>query len=41
MMLRFKPKWVTPQFRKGDQKFQLYPEASLADWHRAHRAWVD
>jgi hypothetical protein len=41
MMLRFKPKWVTPQFRKGDQKFQLYPKASLADWHRAHRVWVD
>ncbi len=36
MMLRFKPTWVVPQLGDGDACFDLYPEQSLEDWHRAH-----
>ena len=41
MMLKFKPSWVVPQLLDGDRSFELYPEDSLADWHRRHHAWVD
>ncbi|WP_191061509.1 GFA family protein [Geminicoccus harenae] len=41
MMLRFKPDWVVPEIGKADQQFELYPELSLADWHKRHGQWVD
>lgn len=40
MMLRFKPAWVVPRFGDGDACFDLYPEQSLEDWHRAHGLWA-
>jgi hypothetical protein len=40
MMLRFKPAWVVPHFRRGDARFDLYPEQSLEEWHRAHGLWA-
>jgi hypothetical protein len=40
-MLKFKPKWVKPDFGKGDVKFQLYPKLSIEDWHRKHGLWID
>lgn len=40
MMLRFRPAWVVPQFGDGDARFDLYPEQSLEDWHRAHELWA-
>jgi len=36
MMLGSKANWVEPQLKKGDDKFDDYPEQSLEDWHRAH-----
>ena len=41
LMLKFKPGWVEPNIREGDLQFDLYPEQSLEDWHRAHGMWVD
>ncbi len=41
LMLKYKPDWVVPQVRKGDLKFEVYPEESIEAWHRRHRAWVD
>jgi hypothetical protein len=36
MMLGSKANWVEPQIKKGDDKFDDYPEQSLEDWHKAH-----
>src|ERR1700761_2661205 len=36
LMLKYKPDWVVPQIRKGDLKFEVYPEESIEDWHRRH-----
>ena len=33
-MLKYKPSWVEPEIRKGDKAFDLYPEESIADWHK-------
>jgi hypothetical protein len=41
LMLRFKPAWVEPQIGDGDQTFDLYPEESIADWHKARNLWVE
>jgi hypothetical protein len=40
LMLKYKPDWVKPQFGRGDQKFDQYPELSIEDWHRKHRLWI-
>ena len=40
-MLRFKPAWVEVEQGPEDLTFDLYPEQSLEDWHRAHGMWVD
>jgi hypothetical protein len=32
-MLSFKPDWVPLQTRRGDQRFDVYPDFSLAQWH--------
>ena len=34
LMLAFKPAWVEVQAGPDDQVFQLYPEESIAQWHR-------
>jgi len=41
LMLKYKANWVEPDIRKGDLSFELYPEESIADWHRRHGVWVD
>ena len=41
LMLKYKAGWVQPDLRKGDRSFELYPEASLEEWHRAHDLWLD
>lgn len=41
LMLRFKASWVEPDFRDGDQRFDLYPKESIEDWHRKRGLWQD
>ena len=41
LMLKYKANWVEPDIRKGDKAFDLYPEESIADWHRRHGEWID
>jgi len=41
LMLRFKPTWVTPQVGAGDQMFDLYPNQSIEEWHRANKSWIE
>ena len=36
IMLGSKPEWVAVQARRGDSRFDEYPELSLAEWHRRH-----
>lgn len=40
LMLRFKAGWVKPRFGRCDQRFDLYPEQSIEDWHKSRRLWV-
>ena len=41
IMLKYKAGWVEPDIRPGDVTFNLYPEDSIADWHRKHGLWID
>lgn len=41
LMLNYKASWVEPEIRRGDKTFGLYPEESIADWHKKHGLWVD
>lgn len=41
IMLKYKPSWVEPDIRDGDRTFDLYPEESIADWHRRTGMWVE
>lgn len=41
LMLRYKASWVEPEIREGDERYDLYPELSIADWHKKHGMWVD
>lgn len=36
IMLGSRASWVDPDVRPGDERFDDYPEESLADWHRRH-----
>ncbi len=36
LMLKYKADWVDPEIRDGDETYELYPELSLADWHKKH-----
>ena len=36
IMLGSKPAWVEAHVRPGDQRFEAYPDESLAEWHRRH-----
>ena len=40
MMLRFKPDWVEPEVGPQDAAFDLYPEQSLEEWHKADGVWA-
>lgn len=37
MMLGSKPGWVEAHVKPGDERFDEYPEESLADWHRRYK----
>lgn len=41
LMLKYKSSWVEPDIRDGDKVFDLYPEESIADWHRRTGMWVE
>ncbi|RWP63874.1 GFA family protein [Mesorhizobium sp.] len=41
LMLKYKANWVEPVISKGDQVFDVYPEESIADWHKRTGMWVD
>ena len=41
IMLKYKPSWVEPDIREGDRAFDLYPEESIADWHKRTGMWVE
>ena len=41
IMLKYKSRWVEPDIRKGDKTFDLYPEYSIADWHKKHGLWIE
>ncbi|MFI0845492.1 GFA family protein [Mesorhizobium sp. IMUNJ 23232] len=41
IMLKYKASWVEPNIRNGDRSFDLYPEDSIADWHKKHGVWVE
>ena len=41
LMLKHKASWVEPDIREGDAAFDLYPEESIADWHKKRGLRVD
>ncbi|UCI05416.1 GFA family protein [Mesorhizobium sp. B1-1-8] len=41
LMLKYKANWVEPEIGKNDKVFDVYPEESIADWHRRTGMWVD
>lgn len=41
LMLKYKASWVQPELREGDAVFELYPEESIADWHKMRGLWMD
>lgn len=41
LMLRYKAPWVEPDIDAGDASYDLYPEQSIEDWHRARGLWLD
>ncbi|RWI14314.1 GFA family protein [Mesorhizobium sp.] len=40
LMLKYKANWVEPEIGKDDKTFDLYPEESIADWHKRTGMWV-
>ena len=41
LMLKYKASWVEPNVSEDDQAFDLYPELSIAEWHKKHGMWVN
>ena len=41
LMLKYKANWVEPVIGKGDKTFDVYPEESIADWHKRTGMWAD
>ena len=41
LMLKYKANWVEPVIAEGDKAFDLYPEESIADWHKRTGMWVE
>ena len=41
LMLKYKANWIEPVIGKRDKVFDVYPEESIADWHKRTAMWVD
>ncbi|MBZ9992021.1 GFA family protein [Mesorhizobium sp. BH1-1-5] len=41
LMLKYKANWVEPVVGRRDKVFDVYPEESIADWHKRTGMWVD
>ena len=41
LMLKYKANWVVPRIGPDDRVFDLYPEQSLEEWHKAQGLWVE
>lgn len=41
LMLKYKASWVEPDISPGDLTFDVYPEESIADWHRRNGMWIE
>ncbi|MBZ9718088.1 GFA family protein [Mesorhizobium sp. AD1-1] len=41
LMLKYKANWVEPVVGKHDKVFDVYPEESIADWHKRTGMWVE
>ncbi|CDX49822.1 Glutathione-dependent formaldehyde-activating GFA [Mesorhizobium plurifarium] len=41
LMLKYKANWVEPVVGRKDKVFDVYPEESIADWHKRTGMWVD
>ena len=41
LMLKYKANWVEPVVGRQDKVFDVYPEESIADWHKRTGMWVD
>jgi len=41
LMLKYKANWVVPDIGKNDKTFDVYPEESIADWHKRTGMWVE
>jgi hypothetical protein len=41
LMLKYKANWVEPEIGKKDKVFDVYPEESIADWHKRMGLWVE
>jgi hypothetical protein len=41
LMLKYKANWVEPEIGPGDKAFDLYPEESIAEWHKRTGMWVE
>jgi hypothetical protein len=41
LMLKYKANWVEPTIGKGDKVFDVYPQESIADWHKRTGMWVE
>ncbi|TPN01113.1 GFA family protein [Mesorhizobium sp. B2-1-3A] len=41
LMLKYKANWVEPEIGKRDKMFDVYPEESIADWHKRTGMWVE
>ena len=41
LMLKYRANWVEPVIGQNDKAFDVYPEESIADWHKRTGMWVD
>lgn len=41
LMLKYKASWVEPEIGANDAAFELYPEESIAGWHKRTGLWVE
>ncbi|WP_404927188.1 GFA family protein [Mesorhizobium sp. ORM16] len=41
LMLKYKANWVEPDVGPSDKVFDVYPEESIADWHKRTGTWVE
>jgi hypothetical protein len=40
LLLRDRAGWVEPQFGPNDERYEVYPELSIEDWHKRHGLWI-